>query len=123
MQADFYKADLSYADFSGANVENARFAKADCSEAIFSNANLTNANLMACTFYDTNFQNAILREANVSSSSFKGTILNGADLSGLKGLDEAVIKTINIGTSERPIILEGLKAKEWLKMKSQSLSN
>ncbi|WP_152392598.1 pentapeptide repeat-containing protein [Paenibacillus guangzhouensis] len=121
LNTDFYRADLSYADFSDANLENARLAKADCSETLFSKANLANANLMACSLYLTDFRNAILTNANISSASFKGTLLKGAELSGITGIEDALIKSINIGTSENPIILEDEEAARWLKNTSTSL--
>ncbi|OAB42112.1 pentapeptide repeat-containing protein [Paenibacillus glacialis] len=112
--ADFYKADVSYVDFTNANVKNARYAKSDCSEAIFIKADLTNAKLISCSLYLTDFREATLKNVDVSSSSFKGVLLKGAKLSGIKGLEDAFIKSINIGTPEIPILIEGEEAVQWI---------
>ncbi|MFJ6267105.1 pentapeptide repeat-containing protein [Lysinibacillus xylanilyticus] len=118
VNADFYKTDLSYADFTNANAQNARFAKTDCSEAIFLNANLENSKLISCSLDLTDFQNANLKNVDISLSAFEGTLLKGTTLVGIKGLEEAFIKSINIGTQENPIILLGEKAREWIQNKS-----
>ncbi len=121
INADFYKADLSYSDFTNADAQGARFAKADCSEAVFLNANLTNSKLVACSLYLTDFRNVTLNNADVSSSSFKDTLLKGAKLIGLRGLEEAFIKSINIGTPESPNILVGEEARQWLQNNSSNI--
>ncbi len=123
VNADFYKADLSYADFSDANVQNVRFAKTDCSEAIFLKANLENSKLISCSLYLTDFQNANLKNVDISLSSFEETFLKGTTLTGIKGLEEAFIKSINIGTLENPMILLGEKAREWIQNKSLNIKS
>jgi len=84
----------------------------------FFNANLENSKLISCSFFLTDFRNANLKKADLSLSSFEGTLLKGANLAGIKGLEDAFISSINIGTSENPIILVGEKAREWLQNKS-----
>lgn len=120
VNADFYKADLSYADFTDADAQGARFAKADLSESIFTNANLSNAKLISSSLYLTDFRDANMNQVDVSSASFKGTLLHGANLTGLRGIEEAFIKSINIGTLEESNILVGEEAIKWLQDKSLS---
>lgn len=113
-KADFYKADVSYVDFTDANLKGARFCKSDCFETLFVKADLTNAKLVNSYFYLADFSDAVLHNVDISSSSFKGVLLKGAHLKGIKGIEDAFIKSINIGTSESEILLEGEEAKEWL---------
>ncbi|TCW39065.1 pentapeptide repeat protein [Laceyella sacchari] len=111
--ADFYKADVSYVDFTNANAQNARFAKSDCIETIFIKVDLTNAVLVNSLFDHSDFREATLQNVDVSGSYFEGVLLKGAKLTGIKGIEEANIKSINIGTPECPILLEGEKARQW----------
>ena len=111
---NFSKSDLSYVDFTGADIKNGRFNRSDCIETVFVEADLTNAILIGSGFYDTDFRKAILINADVSSATFEGVLINGAKLSGIKGILEANIKSIDIGTRENPIIIEGNQAVQWL---------
>jgi uncharacterized protein YjbI with pentapeptide repeats len=111
---DFSKSDVSYVDFTGANIKNGRFNRSDCIETVFVEADLTNANLIGSGFYDTDFRKVILCKADISSATFEAVLMNGAKLSGIKGILEANIKSINIGTRENPIIIEGNQAVQWL---------
>lgn len=120
VNADFYRADISYANFSNASMENVRLAKADCSETEFQDSNLKGANLAACLFYLTDLRNSDLSEADISSASFEETLLNGASLTALRGIEEALITSINIGTPENPILLEGMEARNWIINKSKT---
>ncbi|MGO4527477.1 pentapeptide repeat-containing protein [Paenibacillus sp. 2TAF8] len=120
VNADFYKADLSYANFTDADAQGARFAKADLSESVFINTNLTNAMLISSSLYLTDLRNANMNHADISSASFRETLLQGATLTGLQGIEEAFIKSINIGTLEEPNILLGEEAIKWLQDKSLS---
>lgn len=121
--ADFYKADVSYANFSNANLQNARFARSDCIETIFNKADLRNAKLVGALFDQVDFRNANLQNTDVSTSTFEEVLLQAAQLEGMRGLEEAFIKSINIGTPEQPIILKGEDARQWLIINSKSTDN
>ncbi|MBU5316073.1 pentapeptide repeat-containing protein [Clostridium bornimense] len=69
-------------------------------------------------FYDADFRKAILINADVSSTTFEGVLINGAKLSGVKGILEATIKSIDVGTRENPIIIEGNQAVQCLLSRS-----
>lgn len=66
-------------------------------------------------FHDTNIQNAILKNADISVASFKNVLLNGVNMSGVRGIEEAMITSINIGTIDNPMILNNEEAKNWMK--------
>ncbi|WP_042473851.1 pentapeptide repeat-containing protein [Bacillus ndiopicus] len=91
---EMYSSTICSSSFVFANLENADFYKADVSYANFTNANLQNA--------------------DISESTFEVVMLKGAILKGVRGLEEAFIKSINIRTTERPNILVGGEAREWL---------
>ncbi|OMD79251.1 pentapeptide repeat-containing protein [Paenibacillus odorifer] len=112
--ADFCKSNVSYANFTNAKVKGARFADCECIETVFVKADLSDANLVAGLFDETDFRNAILFNADVRLATFKGALLKGAILTGVRGLKEAFIKSINIGSPEQPNILVGEEAKKWL---------
>lgn len=113
-KADFCKSNVSYADFTNANIKAARLADSECIETIFVKADLSNANLVAGLFDETDFRNAFLLNADIRLATFEGVLLNGAKLTGIRGIEEAFIKSINIGTPEQPIILGGEDARKWL---------
>jgi uncharacterized protein YjbI with pentapeptide repeats len=112
--ADFTKANLSYVNFSHANAKNARFVKCECFETIFYKTDLTHAKLVNSLFVEADFREATLKHVDVSVSVFEDVLIKGAKLTDIRGIDNAYIKSINIGTPENPIMLEGDKAKEWL---------
>lgn len=112
-QCGFYKSDLRYTDFSNCIIKNSRFSKGDCWEATLSNAYVVDCNLINVSFYLTDFRNARLENVDISVSSFDETLLNGVTLKRIKGIDEAFFRSINIGTPEKPVLLEKEKAREW----------
>lgn len=113
-EADFCKSTVSYADFTNANLKAARLADSECIETVFVQADLSNTNLVAALFDETDFRNAIFINADVRLATLERVLLKGAKLTGLRGLEEAFIKSINIGTPEEPNILVGEEAIEWL---------
>lgn len=112
-QCDFYKSDLRYTDFSNCIIKNSRFSKGDCWEAAFNNACLVDCNLINVSFHLTDFRNARLENIDISVSTFKDTLLNGVTLKGIKGIEEAFFQSINIGTPEKPLLLEKEEARRW----------
>ncbi|MFT9820052.1 pentapeptide repeat-containing protein [Lysinibacillus sp. NPDC056185] len=88
---------------------------------MFVKADLSDANLVAAFFDEVDFRNAVLLNADIRLATFESVLLNGAILTGIRGIEEAFIKSINIGTQEKPIILTGEEAKKWLQ--NNSLNN
>lgn len=119
-KCDFYKSDLRYTDFSNCIIKNSRFSKGDCWEAAFNNACLVDCNLINVSFHLTDFRNARLENIDISVSTFKDTLLNGVTLKGIKGIEEAFFQSINIGTPEKPLLLEKEEARRWFLEKCES---
>ncbi|MEK3703540.1 pentapeptide repeat-containing protein [Paenibacillus sp. FSL R7-0198] len=119
-KCDFYKSDLRYTDFSNCIIKNSRFSKGDCWEAAFNNACLVDCNLINVSFHLTDFRNARLENVDISVSTFKDTLLNGVTLKGIKGIEEAFFQSINIGTPEKPLLLEKEEARRWFLEKCES---
>ncbi|WP_427108144.1 pentapeptide repeat-containing protein [Lysinibacillus xylanilyticus] len=118
--ADFCKSNVSYVDFTNANIKAARLADSECIETVFVKADLSDANLVAGLFAKADFRNAVLFNTDIRLVTFEGVLLNGAILTGIRGIEEAFIKSINIGTPEKPIILMDEEARKWLQNKSLS---
>ncbi|MEK3824253.1 pentapeptide repeat-containing protein [Paenibacillus sp. FSL K6-1558] len=112
-KCDFYKSDLRYTDFSNCIIKNSRFSKGDCWEAAFNNACLVDCNLINVSFHLTDFRNARLENVDISVSTFKDTLLNEVVLKSIKGIEEAFFQSINIGTPEKPVLLEKEEARKW----------
>lgn len=111
---NFYRTDLGYADFTSAIIKGVNFSKSDFCDTVFCNADLFECKLINGCFYLTDFSNAILNNVDISGATFDEALLNGVILKNILGIEEAHFKSINIGTIEEPIILEGAKAKEWV---------
>ncbi|WP_042473862.1 pentapeptide repeat-containing protein [Bacillus ndiopicus] len=116
--ADFGKSNVSYVDFTNTSIKGARLADSECFETVFVKADLSNANLVAGLFDETDFRNAVLLNADIRLATFERVLLNGTILTGVRGIEEAFIKSINIGTPEKPIILVKEEALEWMQNKA-----
>ena len=113
-ECNFRKADLQYADFKNAQILNTSFAKTDLDEADFENATLTNSKLINACLYLTNFSNVRFKNIEFSGAMFEETVLSGSEFENIVGIDDATIKSINIGTVDNPNILVGEEAKNWI---------
>ncbi len=111
---DFYKSDLRYCDFTESVIEKSFFSKADLDEAIFNRAEIINSNFVNTSCYLTDFRNAFMKSVDISNSVFEETLFRDARLKNIFGIDEAHFISINIGSVEKPIILEGDDAKNWV---------
>ncbi|WP_411344073.1 pentapeptide repeat-containing protein [Paenibacillus sp. WLX1005] len=110
----FVKADLRYADFSHVVLAYANFLSSECWETVFFGSHLEYANLTDTLCIRTDFRKANLMQADIKMSLFDHVLLQGANLAGMKGIEEADIESINLGTVEEPIMLEGEQAKYWM---------
>lgn len=110
----FVKADLLLVDFSYATLNHANFLSSECFETVYFGSYLEYANFTAALCIDTDFRQAQLMNADIKVSRFKNVLLQGSNLTGMKGIEEADIESINLGTVEEPIMLEGEKARHWM---------
>jgi hypothetical protein len=78
--------NFSGADFTGANLEDAKFAGADLSGAIFKDANMAGADISSCPMDGAIFEDADLRDARIRGTPLpqRGINFRGADLSGVE---------------------------------------
>ncbi|MEK4171384.1 pentapeptide repeat-containing protein [Lysinibacillus sp. FSL L8-0312] len=121
--ADFGKSNVSYVDFTNADIKGARLADSECIETVFVKADLSDANLVAGLFDGADFREAVLLNADIRLAMFERVLLNGAILTGICGIEEAFIKSINIGTPEKPIMLMGKEARIWIQNNSLNKLN
>ncbi len=112
---NFYWADLAYSHFENASLKRVRFAKSDCTEVNFTNADIISCRFAEANLFQANFHNARLEDVNIKGTKFNETILNGVSMKKITGFDKAIFKSINIGTAEEPVILEGEQAREWVR--------
>ena len=75
------RANLSWADLSGADLSRANLSWADLSRADLSRANLSVANLPGANLSRANLSGADLSRANLSWANLSGADLSGANLS------------------------------------------
>ena len=82
MKADFSRATLAGADFTGAVLRDANFAGADIESAIFTDAELYKSNFTYARGRGPNFERAHLSGSDFSHASLRGPIFAGARLRG-----------------------------------------
>ncbi|RJG21436.1 pentapeptide repeat-containing protein [Paenibacillus thiaminolyticus] len=112
--ANFYKGNVSYADFSYSDLKNSKFTDCESSETIFLGADLTNSELNVCYFDNVDFRNSKLDNANIEDSFFENVLVKGASFRNVRGIDNANIISVNIGSPEEPINLNKEQAKKWI---------
>jgi hypothetical protein len=98
-ESDGERANLSYADLSGANLSYADLSYADLSGANLSGANLSYANLSGANLSGANLRGANLSGANLSYADLRGANLSGANL---KDIIEDFYKVLDAAKSEVP---------------------
>lgn len=114
----FVNADLIYTQFYNTKIHMTNFSKADLSNSIFENVEVEN-----CKFINSLLDNNIFKNVHFKNIDFTGALIENiffdelSTLKNIKGLDEAHIKSINIGTLENPIYLENQEALQWIKNK------
>lgn len=77
---------LSGADLTGVDLSYRMLV-----EMNFNGSDLTGANLSASIFSGSTFENAVMREINADTANFKVVDFTGADLTGARNMDTAVI--------------------------------
>jgi hypothetical protein len=99
------RADLRYANLSGADLRDANLGGANLSGANLSGADLRYANLSGADLRDAdlryaNLSGANLRYANLSGADLRDANLSGADLSGAS-TDDIFFQISRIGSTNR----------------------
>lgn len=129
MDNDFSGADLigcrfcsktkcSGNDFSGAYFENTTFYDSELSGTNFTGAVFDHVKLYGCTLDDTtDFTGCEFRDTEIDGTKLNGSIFHNASAGGIT-IDKACADRINIGTADKPHILRGRTALEWLKAKT-----
>ena len=111
----FIRTQLGYAEFHNVLIKDTSFVKAEMEHAIFRNAVLENCNLLNVFAWDTDFRNTVFRNVDFLGMSFDETIMDETTvLENPQNLKENYVESINIGTTEEPILLKGKEAFLWL---------
>ncbi|MGN0696373.1 MAG: pentapeptide repeat-containing protein [Oscillospiraceae bacterium] len=104
-------------DFTGAYFENTTFYKAELTGTVFSGAVFNNVRFYGCTLDGhTDFTDCEFKNVEIDGTRLKGSIFHNAETAGIT-VDRACADRINIGTAEKPHIICGKTAYEWLKAK------
>lgn len=84
IKPDFYRADLSGIDLTGANFSKAKFWEANLRDALLIGANLKCADFRQANLCNTDFTDADLRGADLTGAELVGVILSKANLTRAK---------------------------------------
>lgn len=113
---EFVKSNLTYVQFHEAVIEDSNFSKADLSNSIIERTEIQNSKFINCLLDGASFTDVHLSNIDFSGAMVENVLFNvTSTFKKLHGLDEAHIKSINIGTIENPVYLTGQEALSWLK--------
>jgi uncharacterized protein YjbI with pentapeptide repeats len=116
--ADLTNAVLAKARMSGCDFQHAKLVKCNLIRTGWyrcdlRDADLTESDMIASGFMHSDLRRATLWRAHLRSASFPDSLLDGAELTGAHGAMRR--GAFNIGTPERPEIVEGPEALAWLR--------
>lgn len=115
----FVKADLFYAEFSNTKINMTNFSKADLSNVTFRNLKIENSK-----FINALLDNITFKDVHIKNVDFTGALIENmlfdrkTTIRDIVGIDNAQVKSINIGTLDRPIYLKNEEALRWIKNKA-----
>lgn len=112
----FVKAELPYTKFFETKLEDSNFSKTDFSYSNFENVEIKNSNLINTLLYNVCFKNVCFCDVDFTGANIENVLFdNCTGVKKIYGLDSVHIKSINIGSLEKPIYLNGDDAIQWLK--------
>jgi uncharacterized protein YjbI with pentapeptide repeats len=115
----FYKADANECDFRETLMADAYFGRFDPWECDFRGANLRGAHLRNFGWIDCDLRDTDMSGAWLDWTSFGGCLMAGADFTGATGtvvrLDGEFGRPVNIGSPEKPELLQGDEFLDWLR--------
>lgn len=117
--SEFVKADLTYVKFYEANIKDTNFSKVDLSHSIIEKTKIQDSKFINALMDSVNFTNVHLTNIDFSGAMIENVLFNDTSFNNLNGLDEAHIKSINIGSVENPVYLKEQEAVLWLKRSEQ----
>lgn len=110
----FYKSNLGFAEFKEATFYECDLHKSDCSDTVFRDAIFKDTRFVDALLYKTDFSGSIMENVEFTLAYIEEATFNGVRMKAIKGIEEANIKSINIGTTDEPQMLYGDEAKQWL---------
>ncbi len=114
----FVNANLVYSQFYNTEIRLTNFSKADLSDGIFENVEIENSKFINTLLVNNIFKNVHLRNVDFSGALIENLFFDElSTLENIRGLNEAHIKSINIGTPEHAICLREYDALQWIKNK------
>ena len=111
--ASLVKADVTACDLRDARLHSANLVRVRLSGSDMRGADLSHADLNAGFVTETDLRGARLRGVLFRQTLLEGSLLDGADLSGARGTVRRA--PINVGTPERPRLIDGPDALAWLR--------
>jgi uncharacterized protein YjbI with pentapeptide repeats len=118
-----FELHRNWVDTSGQEGEQLRLQDVDFREFDISDICLEQSFMASCTFEDLSLSNmdfhASLTDVDISEARFEGVLFYGVTLRNIKGIEEANVQSIHVGSDDKPIILKGQEARDWLRMKAE----
>ncbi len=116
MSGEFVKANMMYIQFLDSKLEDINLSKADLSNAIFKNTEIVNGKFINALLDGMCFEKVSFNNVNFAGAWIENVIFSkDTVIKEIHGLNEAHIKSINIGTERYPVYLKEKEAVQWLK--------
>jgi uncharacterized protein YjbI with pentapeptide repeats len=114
-----HKAQAYDCDFRDADLADAYFGGMDAAGCDFRKADLRGAHLRNFGWIDCDLRDTDMSGARLDWTSFGGCLMAGADFTGATGtvvrLDGEFGRPVNIGSPEKPELLQGDEFLDWLR--------
>lgn len=106
-RVNIYNSQLSYIDFSEANIEGIKFSNANLTNANFDRCLMKSSSLHKANLTDANFRGADLRNSDLSKTNLERTVFANSDLRGVNFQG-----AMNLGTTLKGARVDSM---DWLK--------
>lgn len=115
VSSEFVKANLDYTQFVNTRIIDSNFSKADFYDSSFTNVRIESSKFINCSFSDACFKNVYLKKVDFDGACIRNVLFDSETiLEDVSGLDNAFVKSINIGSMEEPVYLKEKEALKWL---------
>lgn len=115
VSSEFVKANLDYTQFVNTRIIDSNFSKADFIDSSFTNVRIEGSKFINCLFSDVCFKNVYFKGVDFDGAWIENVLFDSETiLEDVLGLNDAFVKSINIGSMEEPVYLKEKEALKWL---------
>lgn len=115
-RCDFTKAELSYADFSGAKLIDVRFNRTWAHDTTFRRCTFVRCSIGGLHLIESDLSDCTFEDVDLSDLMTSRSLFAGSSFIRPKGLDDTLrCAEMNVGTVDEPVLLSGDGAIAWIR--------